>query len=200
MFDGQEGVEDGHGVGGGAEADPALRSGGPSPAQRTLRVGGVGQFPGGRGRLLGGHGVQTGGGELLVDLLPQVGVEVVGFGGDQVGDVFADLTAGQQVVGLGQVEPQRPGQGEPAAALVGSDLDGQRDLVGDAPAELAVVHSGGALRGDLGLGELHGLGGLDRGDRALDLFQQGDPVDPHRIGDAPPPGTSPPSEARTSAR
>ena len=195
MFDGQECVEEGHGVGGGAEADPALGSGGPAAAEGAFGVGGIGQFPGGRSGLFGRHGVQVGGHELLVDVVPQFGVEVVGFGGDQVRNVFADLTVGQQSVGVGEVEPQRPGQGESAAAFVGSDFDGERDLVGDAPAESAVVDPGRLLRGDLGLGELHRFGGLHCRHGALDLFQHRDPVDPDRIGDRAAAGHQPTQRA-----
>jgi hypothetical protein len=87
---------------------------------------------------------------------------MIGLSGDQLRDILADLTAGQEFVGLRQIEPERTGQGQSAAALVRSHLDGQGDLIGDAPAKLAVVHPGRPLRVDLRLCELHGLGGFDR--------------------------------------
>ena len=101
MFDGQQRRQLAHGVGGGPAGHPAVFAGGPAPLQRAGRISLIREFACGGGRLLRRHLVEPGVDELLVDLPAKFGVEMAGFRGDELGDVFADLPAGQQCVGGG---------------------------------------------------------------------------------------------------
>lgn len=95
VFDGEQGAEPGHGVRCWTQADVPV---GPCLAGafgRPVRICGVGELAGQTGRGLRRQLVDVLGGQLPVDGPPGVGVEVGGFGGDQLRHMLTDPPFGE---------------------------------------------------------------------------------------------------------
>jgi hypothetical protein len=114
LLHGQQPGQDGHGVRGGADADPPVRAGLSPPGHAACRVGGVGQPTRGRGGLPRRHPLDPGGDQLLVDTAAQLGGQVPGLADDQPGHVLADLTLGQEPGEAGELGGQGTGDAQPA--------------------------------------------------------------------------------------
>jgi hypothetical protein len=88
------------------------------------------------------------------------------------GDLLADPPRGQQSTHAGQIETQGAGNAQTSGAVEGRDAAGQPDLVADPAPDRGGIEP---VVGDL-------LLNLGRGERAAQLFERGDPVDPNGVG------------------
>jgi hypothetical protein len=178
LLHGQEGAQPGHGVWQRPQTNPAVVPGEPGPPHTAFGIGRVGEPAGGAGRLPGRHLIHPCGDQLRVHGPSGVGVQMGGLGDQQPGQVFRDLTGGQQAETAGQVLPQIPRHGQPPGAVPRPGFGGHPDLVTDAFAQPAVIHPGGLLLGHLGLSEPHHLDQLSSRRGSLDRLQCRDPLDP----------------------
>lgn len=106
-------------------------------------------------------------------------VEVAGFGHDRRREVFTDPAACEQRAHSGQVEVQGAGDSQPSGAVERGDSTRQADLVADpAPDHARIECVVGDLSVDLGAGERDHLRLLGGGQRAPQLLEDGDAVDP----------------------
>jgi hypothetical protein len=121
--------------------------------------------------------------ELRVDLTAGHCVQMPSFGNHCFGDPLTQYPDSELVIGVGQFKPQCPRRIEPPGRCHGRDAAGKSDLFGNAAADHAGMRVGGELFGDLGLGEPHRFGGLQRRRHRPQFLQPGDPINSSRIRD-----------------
>jgi hypothetical protein len=187
LLDRQQPGEHGHGVRRRTQRHPTILAGGAAAGGEPGPVGLVGLLLHRGLGLAQALVLEAGLGQLLVDHLALLGLEVTRQRHDRLREPLGNPPRRQQRTGVGQVGVQGAGHPQPARPRIGGDVTGKPDLVGHTATQRARVQPTcgdlGLLRGDLGPGEGDHLGVLRRSQRPPHLLVERDPVDPRRIRD-----------------